>query len=853
VALFSVFMGATDGVSLGSIVFPHDDGHSNADYASLGISMGLLAALVSNGMNQLFSQFPHAVGGLVMPVIPIMASYFRRIGPGECPTIMVAIPLMTACCGTMTYLMGVIGVQTVVKVCPFVVFGGLVAGTGAQLIELSLSMMYPGFVSFNSWSHGVGTFLEPDFWRFCTPGIAVGLFTFLMPRHHPGRDHTFLMSSAALALVGAFYLVWFGLGGTLAEAQEAGWVFNVPVPERLDFYKLWQRQDLGAVRWELLCSADFVLTTLEVFAMELLVTTTNIIGIAEVTHWKIDVDREVRSAGLQCVCCGLVGGLPGNVVMSFSVSAHKLGMRTKRFSWHLTALSAVVFLAGDYVVAVLPKMVPACVLFWLGLVLVVYWLWDGVGAVSPAEHAVVLLMIVVDLFLGVGPMLALGILLTLVVSATRMMAMGLITEEQTLLGMRSDVLRTGTEANMLLRHGGETLILKLARGYFSFMNASSVLDRVQEVLSLADAGSGPPLQLLVLQFQDVLSVDTSALNALQELLSVAQRRGFRVLLSGCVPSVEAAVLAFGVPAEPLVGCHCQGGSEEAHSAAASSRAMARAAELARQPGAENRLLLMGSARAARRRVPAMALALEFCETFTLVRHPAPESWRACPCCAMAGAEPGPNLLAMRDAVLQGAGLEASHPALALLVDVHTWLAGHFKEYDVRVLREVAEALEMEHYQAGQSIYAYDPGEWPQWQHADAGREGPAPPLVWLVAGEVEHLWTGHRLRGSRHLDSLEQLHALEPYRRLEKASLPLDNLLHCLGCFQTSLAFFGQMLHAGQLLAVTDARCVLLRRSGLARLAAASPEGHEALQVYLAKKRFVASCHNRCGGPSPLL
>merc|ERR1719335_333491 len=108
---------------------------------------------------------------------------------------------------------------------------------------------------------------------------------------------------------------------------------------------------------------------------------------------------------MQGVLCGMVGGMPGNLVMSFSVTSHTLGVRTKQFSILLAVLSGLMFIFGDYVVAVLPKMVPACVLFWLGIVLLVFWVYDGVGNVSIAEHAVVILMIFVDIILGAGPMI----------------------------------------------------------------------------------------------------------------------------------------------------------------------------------------------------------------------------------------------------------------------------------------------------------------------------------------------------------------------------------------------------------------------------------------------------------------
>merc|ERR1719207_350833 len=100
-----------------------------------------------------------------------MASFFSTLGAENCATVMVAMPLMTILSGILTYVVGMIGVQDIVKACPFIVFGGFIAGTGAQLLEFSLNMMYPKFETFKSLGpEGLGAFLEQEFWIFCGPG-----------------------------------------------------------------------------------------------------------------------------------------------------------------------------------------------------------------------------------------------------------------------------------------------------------------------------------------------------------------------------------------------------------------------------------------------------------------------------------------------------------------------------------------------------------------------------------------------------------------------------------------------------------------------------------------------------------
>lgn len=216
-------------------------------------------------------------------------------------------------------------------------------------------------------------------------------------------------------------------GISLGQARSQGWLFDVEFPDQVDFYRVWSVQDFGAVRWDFVFSFDFLTTTVQVFFMGFLTTTNNIYGTAEFTGCSIDVDREICVAGIQSLLCGLAGGLPGNIVMSFSITAHRLGGRTWKFSALLVALSIGFFMVGDYAIAILPRMVPAGMLFWLGLVLVVSWIWDLVGSMSASEHGIVILMIVLNCVWGPGPMMLAGLFLTFILSTKRTMTMKPIT------------------------------------------------------------------------------------------------------------------------------------------------------------------------------------------------------------------------------------------------------------------------------------------------------------------------------------------------------------------------------------------------------------------------------------------
>mmetsp|Transcript_44730 Transcript_44730/g.103450 ORF Transcript_44730/g.103450 Transcript_44730/m.103450 type:complete len:590 (-) Transcript_44730:90-1859(-) len=407
---FSVFMSCTDAVAMGACLFP-----PAWNGRALGMRLGLVSMAVSNIVIAMTSEAPHNVGGLCDTIIPTLRGFFLAI-QGNCTqsclaTAMVALPIVTLVTGLATFAAGFSRVGNIVEACPDVVFNGFIAGTGAQLLEFGLNMMLSSFdslLSEDSWRELMTT----DGLAHCGPGMASAIFVFLLPRYYPKVD-TFLLPVTVVVMLVLFYFGVLVSSCSLEDVRLHGWLFEVEVPKRIEFYKVWTDQRLSAVRWEDLFTFRFLQTTLQVLAVAFLTTVKNIYGTREVTKVHVDIDAEIRSTGLVNLACGLVGGLPSSQVMSFSVTAHSLGASSKRFSWVLATMSIFLMVTGDFLVSILPKMVPACVVLWIGLVLLIFYAWDPLGEISTVDHTIIVVMILSDLLWGCGPMVLIGLTLTM--------------------------------------------------------------------------------------------------------------------------------------------------------------------------------------------------------------------------------------------------------------------------------------------------------------------------------------------------------------------------------------------------------------------------------------------------------
>jgi MFS superfamily sulfate permease-like transporter len=148
-----------------------------------------------------------------------------EVGPENPATILFIVPLMTAICGLLTYGAGCFGVQTLVSACPFSVFGGFIAGTGAQLLEFGLGMMLPKFTGFLENSSEL--FASTDAIIHWLPGTAIAAAIFVAQRYpYFANSHTLLPGT--LVVVAAVFFMGMGIYGVdVADAREVTIQYNL--------------------------------------------------------------------------------------------------------------------------------------------------------------------------------------------------------------------------------------------------------------------------------------------------------------------------------------------------------------------------------------------------------------------------------------------------------------------------------------------------------------------------------------------------------------------------------------------------------------------------------------------------
>ena len=92
----------------------------------------------------------------------------------------------------------------------------------------------------------------------------------------------------------------------------------------------------------------------------------NASGIELGTGRDIDLDRELRSTGLQNVLAGAGGGFPGYPSVSLSLLASRLGALDRSLGLIVAAVSGLALVFGDLLLRIMPAPMLGALLVWVG-------------------------------------------------------------------------------------------------------------------------------------------------------------------------------------------------------------------------------------------------------------------------------------------------------------------------------------------------------------------------------------------------------------------------------------------------------------------------------------------------------
>ncbi len=425
--------------------------------------------------------------------------------------IVAATGLTTVLTGLVVLLLGWFRLGGLVRFVPFPVIGGFLAGTGWLIVDGGVSVITGLHLT---WDNLRGMTDSVTLWKCAAAAAFIGLLAIVGSLF---QSRLVLPVFVLVALI--LYNVVTIVGGIpLATLAETGWV--LPLPEGGHLWPPISLEQLAAIDWPAIL--PHLLGMPGVIIITVLALLMNASGIELGTGRDIDLDRELRSTGLQNVLAGAGGGSPGYPSVSLSLLASRLGALDRSLGFLVAAVSGLALIFGDLILRIMPAPMLGALLVWVGGALIVDWLVNSVRRLAIWEYFIVLFIFLVIAFVSFayGILLGLGaaIILFLVdygrVDNIRFALTGKdyqstfdISDE------RRDALRT---------HGDAILIFQL-QGFIFFGTA----DRLRKTIEARVSGpEGERVRFLLIDFQRVAGIDSSTALSFTRLEQFATRQRF---------------------------------------------------------------------------------------------------------------------------------------------------------------------------------------------------------------------------------------------------------------------------------------------------------------------------------------
>lgn len=501
-----------------------------ARHLSAGIGLLLLSLAIVTLLVALLSPFrgmialpQDTVGAICAVMAAAIASRVGAAGAATLPTVIVAVSLAAVLLGAAMLALGVLRLGNLVRFIPYPVVGGFLAGTGWLLVRGGIGVMTDTSVSMRD----MPELLAPAALAHWLPGAAFGALVVLLLRRRP---HVLTVPAAVAGAIAVFYAVLLLTATPVAEARAEGWLV-----QSFEGESFWRPQLVAALPdadWGVVASRLVDVVTLIVIATVALLL--NCSGVELSVGRDVDLNAELRAAGVANLAVGLAGGVGGYQALSLSVLALRMRAAGRLVGVTAAGVAAAALMVGPSAIAFFPKPVLGGLLVMLGLGFLVEWVVEAWSRLPRADYFVVLFILVVIAAAGFLPGVAVGTVAAIVLFVANYGRIPPVKHRLSGATYRSKVERPARERWNLREEGGGILVFVL-QGFLFFGTANRLLEEVRAWILENPAGRK---RFLIFDFRVVRGIDSSAAMSFERIGQLATSHGVTVVLTDVAPAMR---------------------------------------------------------------------------------------------------------------------------------------------------------------------------------------------------------------------------------------------------------------------------------------------------------------------------
>ena len=519
-------------VSFGVLIFSGD----LAPFVGHGIGLALLATLVNTVFIALFASLPGTMGGsqdLPVVIMAVAAAAIAKELSGVAPpqevfvTVVAAIGLTTLATGAFLLALGHFRLGRLVRFLPYPVIGGMLAGTGWLLTTGALATMTDQPLGLS--------LLQADMLPRWLPGV---LFAGVLLWAYERSAHSLLIPVMVFAGTALFHAVMGWRGMSMDELSAQGWLLG-PFSEG-GLLRPWSWDDLAQIHWGSIAAQAASMATIPVLCAVALLL--NASGLEIAVQRDVELNRELKAAGIANLFTGAVGGLAGYQQLGMSTMTHRVGAASRWTGLAAALVCAVALFEGATLMSLFPKVVLGGLLLFLGLSFLVEWVWQAWFKLPRADYAVVILILLCTALLGFLEAVAVGLAAAVVLFVVHYSKVDVVRQVLSGASFRSRVMRSLPQRESLRLQGDATCVLQL-QGYLFFGTAGRLLAQVRSRL---DDPALPALRYLLLDFHRVTGADTTITLTFHKLRQLMQAHQLTLVVTEASAAVTAQLALAGL-------------------------------------------------------------------------------------------------------------------------------------------------------------------------------------------------------------------------------------------------------------------------------------------------------------------
>jgi sulfate permease, SulP family len=498
-------------------------------YVATGIGINLFSSAIIGLIIALRSSFQGVIAFPLAEEMATLAVILSAVA-GQLPssatseevilTIMAAIALTSLLVGMFLLVVGQLKLGELIRFLPYPVVGGFLAGLGCLLTLGGLHVMAD-----------VGTvaqlpmLLQPALWLKWIPGVAFAIGLLLLTHRY---KHVLVIPVSFAVVTGLFYLVLALTQTSIADAFQQRWLLG-PFPAEQTWRPI-SLFHLTQANWTV------VWTQLpEMFAL-MLITALSILlvssGLELITEQDLDLNRELQAAGLANLATGLLGGVLGSHTIGATLLGRQVGGNSRLTSIIVSGVYLAVLFAGLSFLSFFPRFVAGGALLFIGIPLILPWIYEGWFKLSRLDYAVMLLITATVVLVGFIQGVIVGLVAATILFVLKYSQINVIRYAVSGLNYVSRLRRSPTQERLLRQDGNQIYVLQL-QGFIFFGTAHTLLKQIRQQLSDREA----TVRFLVLDFRLVNGLDSSAVLSFLKLSQLLQQRSLTLVFTNLSPSI----------------------------------------------------------------------------------------------------------------------------------------------------------------------------------------------------------------------------------------------------------------------------------------------------------------------------